>query len=59
MTGMVGTYTIAQGTTYEAESATRAGNTTVISNSAFSEGQGIGYIGTSKPIFTVYLSTDG
>ncbi|KAI5830107.1 glycoside hydrolase family 43 and carbohydrate-binding module family 35 protein [Schizophyllum commune Tattone D] len=40
-----GTYTIAQGTTYEAESATRAGNTTVISNSAFSEGKGIGYIG--------------
>ena len=42
-----GTYTIAQGTTYEAESATSAGNTTVISNSAFSEGKAIGYIGTS------------
>ncbi|KAL1749134.1 glycoside hydrolase family 43 and carbohydrate-binding module family 35 protein [Schizophyllum fasciatum] len=40
-----GMYSIAQGTTYEAEGAKRSGNTTIISNSAFSEGKAVGYVG--------------
>ncbi|TRM65646.1 glycoside hydrolase family 43 and carbohydrate-binding module family 35 protein [Schizophyllum amplum] len=45
-----GTYTIAEGTTYEAESATRSGNATLESNSAFSEGQAVGYLGNGGSV---------
>ena len=40
-----GTYSIASGTTYEAEKGTRGGNSTLINNSAFSGGQAVGYLG--------------
>ncbi|KIJ32111.1 carbohydrate-binding module family 35 protein [Sphaerobolus stellatus SS14] len=40
-------WTIASGTTYGAENGTRAGNSTLITNSAFSGCHGIGYIGHS------------
>ncbi|TFK57697.1 galactan 1,3-beta-galactosidase [Heliocybe sulcata] len=40
-----GTYSVASGTTYEAESGTRGGSSTVISNSAFSGGEAVGYLG--------------
>jgi len=40
-----GTWTIATGTTYEAESGTRGGTSTLITNSGFSNSQGVGFLG--------------
>jgi hypothetical protein len=40
-----GSYTVASGTTYEAESGTKGGSATSISLSTFSGGQGVGYLG--------------
>ncbi|KZV96920.1 Arabinanase/levansucrase/invertase [Exidia glandulosa HHB12029] len=45
-----GTYSAASGTTYEAEKGTRGGNSTLITNSAFSGGQGIGFLGNGGTI---------
>ncbi|KAL0581378.1 hypothetical protein V5O48_000642 [Marasmius crinis-equi] len=40
-----GTYTVATGTTYEAESGTISGSAQVLSDSSFSGGRAIGYLG--------------
>ncbi|KAF8588417.1 carbohydrate-binding module family 35 protein [Ramaria rubella] len=40
-----GTWTVESGTTYEAESGTRGGSSTLITNSGFSGGHGVGYLG--------------
>jgi len=40
-----GTYSVASGTTYEAESGTISGTATILSNSAFSGGEAVGYLG--------------
>lgn len=45
MGGLIGTYSIASGTTYEAEAGTRGGSSTAITDSAFSGGKGVGYLG--------------
>lgn len=41
----LGTYTVATGTTYEAESGTLSGAAALTSNSAFSGGEAVGYLG--------------
>lgn len=41
-----GTYTVATGTTYEAESGTISGSATLPSNSAFSGGKAVGFLGS-------------
>jgi hypothetical protein len=48
-----GTYTVASGTTYEAESGTIGGTATTLSGSSFSGGKAIGFLGSSfsLPIF--------
>ncbi|TFY82940.1 hypothetical protein EWM64_g1071 [Hericium alpestre] len=45
-----GTYTAASGTSYEAESGTRSGSSTLITSSAFSGGQGVGYLGNGGSV---------
>ncbi|EJD54262.1 galactan 1,3-beta-galactosidase [Auricularia subglabra TFB-10046 SS5] len=45
-----GTYSVASGTAYEAEKGTRGGNSTLISNSAFSGGQAVGYLGNGGTV---------
>ncbi|TFK76713.1 galactan 1,3-beta-galactosidase [Pluteus cervinus] len=40
-----GTYSVATGTTYEAENGTRSGNSTLMSGSSFSGGRAVGYLG--------------
>ncbi|KAI0043240.1 carbohydrate-binding module family 35 protein [Auriscalpium vulgare] len=40
-----GTYSVASGTTYEAESGTRSGSATLLTDSSFSGGKGVGYLG--------------
>jgi len=44
---LAGTYSAATGTTYEAESGTISGSATVASNSGFSGGKAVGYLGMS------------
>jgi hypothetical protein len=43
-----GTYSVASGTTYEAENGTRGGSSTAITDSGFSGGKGVGYLGSSS-----------
>jgi hypothetical protein len=43
--GWLGTYSVASGTTYEAENGTRGGSATLITSTGFSNGKGIGYLG--------------
>ncbi|KAK0208893.1 galactan 1,3-beta-galactosidase [Desarmillaria ectypa] len=45
-----GTYTVATGTTYEAEAGTRTGAATIISDSAFSSGGGVGWLGNGGTV---------
>ncbi|KIJ27418.1 carbohydrate-binding module family 35 protein [Sphaerobolus stellatus SS14] len=45
-----GSWTIASGTTYEAENGTRGGNSTLITNSGFSGGHGVGYLGNGGTV---------
>ncbi|KAA1467570.1 Arabinanase/levansucrase/invertase [Dentipellis sp. KUC8613] len=45
-----GTYTAASGTTYEAESGTRSGSSTLITDSSFSGGKGVGYLGNGGSV---------
>ncbi|KAF9258587.1 galactan 1,3-beta-galactosidase [Marasmius fiardii PR-910] len=45
-----GTYTVAAGTTYEAESGTRSGSSTLISDSSFSGGGGVGFLGNGGSV---------
>ncbi|EIN13160.1 galactan 1,3-beta-galactosidase [Punctularia strigosozonata HHB-11173 SS5] len=45
-----GTYAVASGTTYEAESGTRAGSSTLITNGAFSGGRAVGYLGNGGTV---------
>ena len=40
-----GMYTVANGTSYEAESGTLSGNATILSDSSFSGGKAVGYLG--------------
>ena len=40
-----GTYSVVSGTTYEAESGTRSGSATLITDSAMSGGKAVGYLG--------------
>lgn len=48
-----GTYTVHTGTTYEAENGSRGGASTLMDNSGFSGGRGIGYLGTGlRPDFS-------
>lgn len=42
----VGTFNAATGTTYEAESGTIGGSATIPSDSSFSGGRAVGYLGT-------------
>jgi hypothetical protein len=54
-----GTYTVASGTTYEAENGTKGGSATLITSSSFSGGKGIGYLGQFLPfIFVETASPD-
>ncbi|KAH8834912.1 galactan 1,3-beta-galactosidase [Flagelloscypha sp. PMI_526] len=45
-----GTYSVATGTTYEAESGTRGGSATLISSSSFSGSAGVGYLGNGGTV---------
>ncbi|KAK0500638.1 galactan 1,3-beta-galactosidase [Armillaria luteobubalina] len=45
-----GTYTAATGTTYEAEAGTRSGPATLINDSAFSAGGGVGWLGNGGTV---------
>ncbi|KAH8120507.1 Arabinanase/levansucrase/invertase [Phellopilus nigrolimitatus] len=45
-----GTYSVASGTSYEAESGTLSGNATVISGSSFSGGKVVGYLGNGGSV---------
>ncbi|KAF9458757.1 galactan 1,3-beta-galactosidase [Collybia nuda] len=45
-----GTYTVASGTTYEAEGGSLGGGATVLSNSAFSSGKAIGWLGNGGTV---------
>ena len=47
-----GTFSIASGTTYEAESGTLSGSATLITDSSFSGGHGVGYLGKGISITT-------
>jgi hypothetical protein len=40
-----GTYSVASGTTYEAESGTIGGSASLLSDSSFSGGKAVGYLG--------------
>ena len=42
---LAGTYTVASGTSYEAESGTLGGSSTLLSDSSFSGGRAVGYLG--------------
>lgn len=42
-----GTYTVASGTSYEAESGTISGSARLLSGSSFSGGEAVGYLGGS------------
>lgn len=46
---------MANGTTYEAEAGVRTASTTIISNSVFSGGEAVGYLG-SPILFTLFMS---
>jgi len=48
-----GPYSLASGTTYEAENGTRGGSSTAITDSAFSGGKGVGYLGNGGTV-TLY-----
>lgn len=50
-----GTYTAASGTTYEAESGSLGGGATTLSNSAFSGGKAIGFLGLSPSLLTLCI----
>jgi hypothetical protein len=52
-----GTYTAASGTTYEAESGTIGGSAKSLSDSAFSGGKGVGYLGELSVIVSTYKSS--
>lgn len=41
----LGTWSIQNGTSYEAENGTRGGSSTILSGSAFSGGKAVGYLG--------------
>ncbi|KAL5495549.1 hypothetical protein ACEPAI_1012 [Sanghuangporus weigelae] len=45
-----GTYTVASGTTYEAEAGTISGSATILSGSSFSGGQAVGYLGNGGSV---------
>ncbi|TFK97512.1 galactan 1,3-beta-galactosidase [Pterulicium gracile] len=45
-----GTYTVHTGTTYEAENGSRGGASTLMDNSGFSGGRGIGYLGNGGTV---------
>ncbi|KAI0093999.1 glycosyl hydrolase [Irpex rosettiformis] len=45
-----GTYTVAQGTTYEAEKGTLGGSSRLLSNSGFSGGSAVGYLGNGGTV---------
>lgn len=49
-----GTYTAATGTSYEAESGTVSGSATIASDSSFSGGKAVGYLGKANTsIFSI------
>ena len=43
---LLGTWSVASGTSYEAEDGTRNGSSTILSDSSFSGGEAVGYLGT-------------
>ena len=43
-----GTYTVASGTTYEAESGTLSGSAVILSDPSYSGGEAVGYLGVSS-----------
>lgn len=45
-----GTYSAASGTTYEAESGTLGGNATILSDSSYSGGKAVGYLGNGGTV---------
>lgn len=45
---VIGTYSVASGTTYEAEKGTLGGSAVLFSDSSFSGGGAVGYLGTSR-----------
>jgi len=45
-----GTYTVASGTSYEAESGTISGSATILSNPVFSGGEAVGYLGNGGSV---------
>lgn len=50
-----GTFTAATGTTYEAESGTVSGSTQLLSDSSFSGGRAVGYLGGVKHLYLEYV----
>jgi len=54
-----GSWTIASGTTYEAESGTRSGPSTLITNSGFSGGHGIGFLGNGGSLTLTNVQGNG
>ncbi|KAI0747996.1 galactan 1,3-beta-galactosidase [Daedaleopsis nitida] len=43
-----GTWSVASGTTYEAENGSRSGSSTILSDSSFSGGKAVGYLGKQR-----------
>ncbi|KZP12634.1 carbohydrate-binding module family 35 protein [Athelia psychrophila] len=54
-----GTYTVATGTSYEAESGTRSGSATIASSSAFSGGEAVGYLGNGGSVTIKNVAGNG
>ncbi|OBZ75230.1 hypothetical protein A0H81_04432 [Grifola frondosa] len=46
----VGTYSVASGTSYEAESGTISGSATILSDASFSGGEAVGYLGNGGSV---------
>ncbi|GJE90871.1 galactan 1,3-beta-galactosidase [Phanerochaete sordida] len=54
-----GTYTVASGTSYEAENGVRGGSSTLLSNSGFSGGKGVGYLGHGGTVTINNIQSSG
>ncbi len=54
-----GTWSVASGTAYEAENGVRNGSSTILSDSSFSGGSAVGYLGEQRAYSNPYPAHDG
>lgn len=54
-----GTYSVAQGTTYEAEAGTMGGSSRILTNSGFSGGEVVGYLGNGGTVTINNVQSNG